>query len=119
MTQELRNWAIEKTYNLIHAWHCQPELQKCAQDWLDAVGTDSERKKLEEFLEMAGDYIRDLDYLISFLEKEKVQEYFGVQYARAFLESSRVRKAAGEKYCGCPACTAAQLIISRKAELLA
>jgi hypothetical protein len=50
MTVEVRDWAIEKTYNLTRAYHCHEDLQKRAQAWLDSIGKENEAEELNKYI---------------------------------------------------------------------
>ena len=42
MTQETLNYVIEKSKELMNAATCSKEAREAAQNWLDAVGTDTQ-----------------------------------------------------------------------------
>jgi len=118
MDIEVRDWAIEKTYNLIQAPHCHADLQGKAKAWLDAIGKENEAEELKNYIAELEADVMDLDHVLELLEQEKVRKYFGEQYAMAAWGNAKRRKAAGEKWCACPACEAALLVLSRKEEML-
>ena len=43
MTQEVRDFVIEKTKDLMAAHSCSAEAKVAAQAWLDAAGTEKEK----------------------------------------------------------------------------
>ena len=51
MSQEVLNYVIEKTRELIAAPTCSSETKAAAQKWLDAVGTDAEKEETENILQ--------------------------------------------------------------------
>ena len=45
MTQEVRDFVIEKTKDLMAAHSCSAEAKAAAQAWLDAAGTEKEAEQ--------------------------------------------------------------------------
>ena len=88
MTQEVRDFVIEKTKDLMAAHSCSAEAKAAAQAWLDA-------------------------------ESEMGAKVFGgEEAAKGVAEHGRQIKAAGAKYCDCPACAAVEAILEKKEEML-
>ena len=60
-----------------------------------------------------------IDGLIAFAESDAGAKVFGgPEKAKGAAEHGREIKAAGAKYCDCPACAAVEAILSKKEELL-
>lgn len=59
-----------------------------------------------------------LDNLIAFAESDMGAKVFG-DNAGGVAEHGRELKAAGKKYCDCPACAAVEAILAKKEEMLA
>lgn len=60
-----------------------------------------------------------IDNLIAFARSEKGQAYFGADAAAGIAEHAEEIKAAGARYCDCPACAAAEAILVHRDALLA
>ena len=118
MSQEVLNYVIEKTRELIAAPTCSSETKAAAQKWLDAVGTDAEKEETEKYIAELEADIMPIDMLIGFAGSEKGSDYFGAETAAAIVAHAKEIKAAGAKYCDCPACSIVEEILKKKAEIL-
>lgn len=118
MKQELLSYVTEKTHDLLNAPSACAEAKAAAKAWLDAVGTDREASETEKYLKELGEDVTSIDGLIAFAESAHAVQAFGADGAKKFAAHAREIKAAGAKYCDCPACTAALAILSKKDELL-
>lgn len=118
MSQEVLNYVIEKTRELIAAPTCSSETKAAAQKWMDAVGTDKEKEETQKYIEELEADIMPIDMLIGFAESEKGMGYFGAETAATIVSHAKEIKAAGAKYCDCPACTVVAEILEKKEELL-
>ena len=117
MNQEVRSFVVEKTKAMMNAPTCNAETKASAQAWLDAVGTEKEAEATQKYIsELEGD-IMPIDMLIHFAESEGGAKFFGPK-APAVAAHAKEVKAAGGKYCDCPACAAAEVILAKKEELL-
>ena len=109
----IREQLKAKTEQLL-AGHVTAELKEAGQKWLDTYNdgnTNSEAAKAYVAALMQG--VATIDELIAFLESDKAKEIFGDAHA-AKLDAAKARKAAGELYCDCPACTLALDILAKK-----
>ena len=88
-----------------------PGLARCG--W-NGPGSGGTRKYVEE---LEAD-IMPIDGLIGFAESEHGAQVFGADKAKAVAAHAREIKAAGAKYCDCPACAAAEAILDKKDILL-
>ena len=95
----------EKTRELMAAPSCCAELKAAAQAWLDAAGTAKEQEETKKYIAELEADIMPVDGLIGFAESEAAH--------------GREIKAAGAKYCDCPACAAAEAILAKKDQMLA
>lgn len=59
-----------------------------------------------------------LDNLIAFAESEGGAKVFGAEKTKEVAAHAKELKAAGAKYCDCPACAAVEAILAKKAEML-
>lgn len=113
MSQEVLNYVIEKTRELIAAPTCSSETKAAAQKWLDA-----EKEETEKYIAELEADIMPIDMLIGFAGSEKGSDYFGAETAAAIVAHAKEIKAAGAKYCDCPACSIVEEILKKKAEIL-
>ena len=118
MDKEVLNYVIEKTHELMDAQSCSSEAKAAAQTWLDAVGTDNEAAETKKFIEELEADIMPVDSLIAFAESEAGAQIFGADTAKDVAAHGKEIKAAGAKYCDCPACAAVEAILSKKDALL-
>ena len=58
-----------------------------------------------------------IDGLIAFAESDMGAKIFGAEMAKNVAAHGKEIKAAGAKYCDCPACAACEAILARKEEL--
>ena len=118
MNKNVLDYVVEKTNDLIGASTCSEETRAAAQAWLDAVGTDREAEENRKYVEELEADIMPIDSLIGFAESEHGAQVFGVDKAKDVAAHAREIKAAGAKYCDCPACAAAEAILDKKDTLL-
>ena len=100
---------VKKT---MEAPSCCPEAKRAAADYLAAVGTPEEKAAalITELKEDVG----DIDGCIGFYESDAAKQIFGDGQAEALAGA----KAAGEKYCVCPACQAGSKVIENAEAIL-
>ena len=96
MEKNVLDFVVTKTHDLMNAVSCSAEAKKAAEDWLSAVGIDG---------------------LINFAKSEMGAKVFG-ERAKDVLAHAESIKAAGAKFCDCPACTAVAAILTKKDEML-
>ncbi len=118
MEKQLLSEIIEKTRELMDAQTCNSETKAAAQRWLNAVGTDAEKVENKRYIDELEAAIMPIDTLISFAQSNKGVEYFGADTAAAIAAHAKEIKAAGEKYCDCPACAKVAEILERKNDML-
>ena len=117
MKKEVLDFVAEKTKDLIDAPTCSQEAREAAKAWLDAVGTDKEQEETKKYIAELEEDIVTVDGLIAFAESEAGAGVFG-EKAPEVAAHGREIKAAGAKYCDCPACAAVEAILSKKEEML-
>ena len=117
MKKEVLDFVAEKTKDLIDAPTCSQEAREAAKAWLDAVGTDKEQEETKKYIAELEEDIVTVDGLIAFAESEAGVGVFG-EKAPEVAAHGREIKAAGAKYCDCPACAAVEAILSKKEEML-
>lgn len=118
MTKEVLNYVVEKTHELIGAPTCSAETKAAAQAWLDAVGTDHETAETKKYIDELEADIMPIDMLIAFAESDAGAQVFGADVAPNVAAHAKEIKAAGAKYCDCPACAAVEAILEKKEEIL-
>ncbi|RGZ99471.1 molecular chaperone Hsp90 [Dorea formicigenerans] len=120
MSKETLEFIQEKAKELIAAPSCSAEAKEAAQAWLAAVGTDKQAEETKKFIAEMEEDIIPIDGLIAFAESDAGAKVFGgAEKAKSVAEHGKEIKAAGAKYCDCPACAAVEAILSKKDELLA
>ena len=112
------DFVVEKSKELMSASTCSSEAKAAAQAWLDAVGTDREAEETKKYVEDLEADIMPIDGLIGFAESEHGAQVFGADKALEVAAHAREIKAAGAKYCDCPACAAVEAILDKKDILL-
>ena len=112
------DFVVEKSKELMSASTCSSEAKAAAQAWLDAVGTDREAEETKKYVEELEADIMPIDGLIGFAESEHGAQVFGAEKALEVAAHARQIKAAGAKYCDCPACAAVEAILDKKDILL-
>ena len=60
---------------------------------------------------LLGQNILSVDDVIAFTGSEQGAQLFGADTAKKFHAHAKDLKAAGEKYCDCPACTAGRAVL--------
>lgn len=116
LTQELRNYIIEKTYDMMNAGCCSSDAKSAAEILLASIGTDKENNALKIYIAELEEDIMPIDVLIEWAESERCAKIFGDKQADEIVHAYKL-KADGVKYCDCPACKAAQAIIAKKNEI--
>ena len=109
----------EKTRALIDAPTCSSETKEAAKRWLDAVGTDAEAAETERYFAELEEDIMPIDTLIAFAGSEQGISYFGAEAAAGIAAHAKEIKAAGARYCDCPACAIVEEILRQKSEIFA
>ena len=124
MSKETLEYVVTKAKELIAAPSCSAEAKEAAQAWIAAVGTDKQAEETKKFIAEMEEDIIPIDGLIAFAESDAGAKVFGgAEKAKGVAETGvaehgREIKAAGAKYCDCPACAAVEAILSKKEELL-
>lgn len=112
--QKMMDYIVEKAHDLINAPSCCQEAKDAALAWLDALGTEKEAEASRAFVAELEEDIVPIDDLIACLESEGGIQFFGAEKAKEMTAHSKTRKAAGAKYCDCPACAAVNAILEKK-----
>ena len=118
MNKEVLDYVVEKTHELIDAPTCSSEAREADKAWLDALGTDAEAAETKKYIDELEADIMPIDTLISFAESEGGSQCFGADAAKNIAAHAKEIKAAGAKYCDCPACVAVAAILEKKESLL-
>lgn len=118
MDKQVLDYVTEKTNELINAPSCCQEAKDAAKAWLDAVGTTQEAEETKKYIAEIEADITTIDGLIVFTESDKGKEIFGTERAEEMAIHARKVRTDGGKYCFCPACSAIEAILSKKAEML-
>jgi len=114
MNVEVLNYVIEKTKEMMGSASCSSETKAAAQAWLDAIGTEQEIAETQKYITELEADIMPIENLISFAESDTGSQVFGADHAKEVAAHGKEIKAAGAKYCDCPACAAAGEILAKK-----
>ena len=108
----------ELTEDLLAAPSACKEIKDAAQNYLNAVGTEKESEVAKAYVDELEADIMPIDGLIAFAGSDMGAKVFG-DAAKGVLAHAEEIKAAGAKYCDCPACAACEAILAKKDEILA
>lgn len=114
MNKEVLDYVVERTNEMISAPMCCAEAKAAAQSWLNAIGTENEGVETKKYLDELAADIMPIDNLIAFAGSDAGKQYFGEETANNIVAHGKEIKAAGAKYCDCPACMAAEAILAKK-----
>ena len=118
MDQNVLDQIVAKTRELMDAPTCSGETKEAAQKWLDAVGTGAQKAQTKAYIEELEADIMPIDNLISFAGSEAGAALFGADTAANIAVHAKEIKAAGAKFCDCPACAAVEAILEKKEDIL-
>jgi pyruvate-ferredoxin/flavodoxin oxidoreductase len=112
--QSIRDDLKAKTTELIAQPQTRPELKEAAQKWLDTFN-DGEANKAasEEYVKALMANISTIDETIAFMSGP-AKDVLGADAAAKGLAHAQERKAQGEKFCDCSACTLVAQILDKK-----
>ena len=82
MDQNVKDYVIEKTNELIAAFSCSPETKEAAERWLAAVDTEGEAAETAKYIAELEADIMPIDQLIAFAGTEAGAKVFGAEKAR-------------------------------------
>lgn len=117
MEKKVLEFVMEQTHALMDAPTCSKEAKDAAKAWLAAVGTDQEMEETKKYIaELEADIVT-AEGLEAFAESEMGAKVFGADAPNVAAHAREI-KAAGAKYCDCPACKAVEAILEKKEELL-
>ena len=108
----------EKVKELVNAPSCYAPLRELAESWLKAMGTPKEKVLSKKLIEELEADVQPIDDVIEFFGSEAGQKAVGAEAAAGMLAHFKEVKAAGGKWCDCPACKAGTAILDNKAVLL-
>lgn len=117
MKKETLDFIVAKTQELIEAPTCSKEAGDAAKAWLAAAGTEQEAEATKAYIAELEEDIVTVDGLAAFAESEMGAKVFGADAPNVAAHAREI-KAAGAKYCDCPACAAVEAILDKKEEML-
>ena len=106
-----------KVREAINAPSCCAALKEAGQAWLDAEGKEGQKEAADALVKTLNETVSTIDESLGFFESEAGAQVFGKEQAANMAEQARKFKAAGNKYCFCPACQAGAQVYDEK-ELL-
>jgi pyruvate-ferredoxin/flavodoxin oxidoreductase len=109
----IRNRLIAKTKELIGG-HCDEAVQKTGQAWLDTLDDGAANgEAAKAYIAALEDAVNTIDESIAFLSSDMAKKICGDKQPE-LLAGAQAHKAAGGKYCNCPACTLGAEILAEK-----
>ena len=94
--------------------HATDALKSAAQTWLDTMDDGKANSDATKaYVKALESSISTIDECIAFYESDAARQMFGDKLSE-MLAAEKARKANGEKYCDCPACTLALAIYAKK-----
>ena len=108
----------ELTAALLAAPSACKEVKEAAQNYLDAAGKEGEAAAAKAYVAELEADIMSIDGLISFAGSDMGAKVFGADGAKNILAHAKERKAAGAKYCDCPACAACEALLDQTDKIL-
>ena len=118
MNKESLDVVVEKTRELINAPTCCSEAKLPRRlGWMRS-GLKKESAEAKKYVAELEADIMPIDNLIGFASSDAGMQYFGADTAKGIVTHANEIKAAGAKYCDCPACAAVEAILEKKELLL-
>ncbi len=108
----------EKVKALMEAPSCCAELKAVCEVWLKAAGTAEEKAMSEKLITELEADVQTIDAVIELFGSEAGEKIVGAETAAQMLKHFKEVKAAGGKWCDCPACKIGREILDNKAVLL-
>ena len=116
MDKETFDYVAERADVLETSYASTQVTKDAATAWEKAVAADNSDTAVEEATKQLLDILEGrpttIDGVIAFAKGAAV-EMMGAEAAAKMLEEQEQRKAAGAKYCNCPACTAASELLAK------
>ena len=116
MDKETFGYVAERADVLETSYASTQVTKDAATAWKKAVAADNSDTAVEEATKQLLDILEGrpttIDGVIAFAKGAAV-EMMGAEAAAKMLEEQEQRKAAGAKYCNCPACTAASELLAK------
>ena len=108
----------EKVKELISAPSSCAAIKAVAEDWLKAQGTAEEKAVGAKLVAELQRDVQPIDAVIGFFGSEAGKKALGEEMAAKILTHAEEVKAAGGKWCDCPACKAGRAILENKDVIL-
>ena len=118
MEKSVLDLLIQRTNTLIQVPHCCQELKDAGKEWLEAIGTASEKEAALKYANELEEDVLPIDQVIPFFKSPAAAEHFGAERAKEMLKHMEEIKAAGAVYCDCAACAAGAAVLEMKDSLL-
>ena len=116
MDKETFDYVAERADVLETSYASTQVTKDAATAWKKAVAADNSDTAVEEATKQLLDILEGrpttIDGVIAFAKGAAV-EMMGAEAAAKMLEEQEQRRAAGGKYCNCPACTAASELLAK------
>jgi len=109
---------IEQVKKMGLARTCRPNLKRAVQKYLIALGKPGEELAAKNLISEIEESITPIDELVTFARSSKAIQILGKEDAKKLLAHVNELHASGAKYCDCPACKPAEVILQHKEILL-
>ena len=106
-----------KVTELVNASSVCAEAKAAGEAYLKAAGTPGQAEAAKALLAELKDDVCSVDDAIAFGGSDAAKKYLGEEAAAGIVKAAKASKAAGGKYCICPACTAGGEILDHAEEL--
>ncbi len=109
----IRESLVDKTRALLESNAC-PALREAAQNWLDTVNDGKlNGPATEAYVKALEENVNTIDDTLAFFESEKAAA-IPAETREKLLADAKAHKAAGGKWCTCPACALGAEILEKK-----
>lgn len=107
---------ISKVKELAAAPTVCAELKKASEAYLAAAGTAKEKEASDALKKELKADVNSIDDVIPFFGSAEGEKILGKEQARKLYEAAKKAKAAGGKYCICPACQAGGALLDHESD---
>lgn len=97
---------------------CSPELKRAVQKYLIALGKPGEKMAAKNLIAEIENDITPIDELVTFARSARAIQILGKEAAKKLLAHVDKLNSGGAKFCDCPACKPAAVILENKEILL-
>ncbi|MDD8047982.1 MAG: molecular chaperone Hsp90 [Thomasclavelia sp.] len=104
---------IQTIKDLMNEELCCKDLKESCKSYLESLNTPSQKDEASKLIKELKEDIMEIDPLITFLSSSKAKEIIGDE-VEGLLAHAKDIKVTGGKYCDCPACSKALIILENQ-----